>query len=365
MRCSGIGVLLCCAVIVLVSGGILSSCELGETVYGAVFMTDSINGRVYTYDPYTQTPSSLALFTTNEGASDRIYFHGDIGYIATGKSFSNQNPGVYRFDPDAATIVPELIGASISAQYIAFFGDTRAYVTDVDFFGGTTGIYTFDPSNPAGLTGPIDSGDINGAAAGMGLQDIAVQNGKVYAADTKNGQVLVIDPATDQLVGTIDASSFGTTGLLPVTGSSGKELLYVVNNGLDSSWTQHPGSIDVIDTDTDILTQAVVNIYASLAAYHAPSRTIYAIGFSNTYRIRVEGAAPFSFTEMKDGGGASFGGSSISVDGDLLYITNTNFGSNTSLLFVYDAESGEPMDYSPVSVGRDGEDAITGLAVRP
>jgi hypothetical protein len=326
-------------------------------------MSDTYNGRIYTYDPLTQTSSGTPLLTTGEGAGDHMYFFNDICYIAVGNNYTN-NPGVYRFDPDATVPVAERVGTSISAQYIALYSETKAYVTEADY-GVSTGIYWFNPSDPeAGLEGPIDPDNIN-FTANMYLQDIVVSKDKLYVADNGNAQVLVIDPATDTLLKTIEASAGGTTGLLMVTGESGEPFVYVANNGgYDVDFNPLPGSVDRIDAQSDTLIEVVQDLSVGGLAYHSSSNKVYALGYGNTYMFSPDGSPPFTTKELKSGSDVSFGGADILIDGNNLYVSNYDWGTKVSKLYIFDAAATEEADNSPVSVGIDGEDGISGLAVR-
>ena len=355
---------LCAVGLISLCVALFHACDLGGGgVLGTLYMSDTYNGRVYTYDPNTQTSSTTPLLTTGEGAGDHIYFFNGICYIAVGNNYSN-TPGVYAFDPEAVVPVAESIGTSISAQFIMFYNDTKAYVTEADY-GASTGVYWFDPSDPdAGLSGPIDSGKIN-IGEGMYLQDIVASNNKIYVADNGNGGVLVIDPATDTLLKTISTSAGGTTGLLLARGESGEPFVYVANNGgYDSSWNPLPGSIDRIDTRDDTLLQVVPGLSAGHLAYHAQSRKMFAIGYANTYVFSTAGSPPFAVSEVKTRTGASFGGSDILVNDFLLYIASHDFLTRVSTLYVFDTATSSEADHSPLTVGVSGEDGITGLAVR-
>lgn len=326
---------------------------------GTLYMTDTFNGRVYTFDMTNNTASSKPLLSTGQNATGAIYFYNDIGYIAVGNSSTTDAPGVYRFDPNGVVPVAERIGESISAQYIAFYSSTKAYVTDADYFS-STGVYTFNPLNPsAGLQGPIPGTD--DMAGGMFLQDITVAGGMVYVADNGNGQVLVIDPATDTLaaVSPLEATAGGTTGLCTVRDSDGNATVYVANNGgYDAQFNPLPGSIDAIDTSTNMLSQVVSDVSLTQIAYDSENDSLFGTGYMNTYLVDPSAGTA---KEIKDEGGQSFGGTDIVANGGKVYISNTDY--TTSRLYILDGATGELTAESPVSIMVDNEDAVAGLAV--
>lgn len=341
---------------------IITGCQLlplngGVGAGGSLYLTDTFNGRIYTYDFITHKASTTPVLSTGQAASDRIYFYNNIGYIAVGATFSGNTPGVYWFDPNIIVPVAERIGNSISAQFIAFYSNTKAYVTDANW-GVSTGVYTFNTSNPSeGLSGPIPgTNDIGG---GMYLQDITIANNKVYVADNGKGQVLVINPSNDALVKTVTTTSSGTTGLLTSTDTTGTTVVYVANNSYSGA-----GSIDLINTNNDTLIKIVSNIDASRLILHSGTNKIYTIGFfGNTYVFTLTGIPLYSATEVKDKSGSSITGNEIIINNNLVYISNYDFGTKLSKLYVIDIETDTEVSYSPVNVGKDGEDGITGLAV--
>jgi len=338
---------------------VIIGCTTGTGVSsGTLYMTDTFNGRVYTFDMDNNIASSAPVLSTGQNATGMIFFYNDIGYITVGNSSTTDAPGVYRFDPSAQVPVAERIGKSISAQYIAFYSLTKAYVTDADVFS-STGVYTFNPLDPdAGLSGPIPGTD--DMAGGMYLQDITAVGGMVYVADNGKGQVLVIDPTTDTLAASspIPASAGGTTGLLTVRDSDGNAAVYVANNGgYDAMFNPLPGSIDVIDTSTNILKQAVSNVSATQIEYDSVNDSFFGTGYTNTYRIDP---ASGTAVEIKNKDNQSFGGTDIVASGGKVYISNTDYTS--SKLYILDGASAETAE-SPVSIMVDGEDAVAGLAV--
>lgn len=333
-----------------------------------LYITDTFNGKIYTYDIDSGTVSSTPLLSTGQNATGKIYFYNGIGYIAVGAWMND--PGVYYFDPNAAVPTAIRIGKTISAQYIAFYSATKAYVTDANW-GGSTGVYTFDPSDPsAGLTGPLTGTDETGKPNRY-LQDIRVgYDGYIYVADNTDdipyaSQVLKIDPENYDTVTYIDVTTatggVSSTGLLeqPAAGPSAP-YVYVINVG---SWGLN-GTIDSIDTSDDSIsnfpvTGALIN---PTKMVWAESMSYYATGYSNTYQLTLSATPEFTATEITGGGGASFGGGDILVYDSKVYVPGyTGSSANAeSTLMIIDADTAAVI--SEVSVGSIG-DGITAVAV--
>jgi len=356
--------------LIAASGFVFTGCNNvggnGTTGPSLLYLLDTYNGRVYTYDFATQTASSTPLVTIGQNASGKIYFFNDIGYVAVGADGGN-TPGVYYFDPNADFPVATRIGNTISAQYIAFYSDTKAYVTDANW-GISTGVYTFDPSNPdAGLSEPI-TGTTKTKLSSMYLQDIVVGlDGRVYVADNNddggNGQVLQIDPATDTVTKTYDMTKAGTTGLLAGSGADGIPVIYAANSGGYEGLNPLPGSIDSINSSSGVVSTVVEDISTTSIAYDSGTDSYYAVGVGNTYVIAANGSPPWSATEIKDADNVSFGGGDVVIHSGLVYIPDYDWSTNISKLYVIDTSSAAVTDYSPVSIMVDGEDGAVAAAV--
>ncbi len=315
-----------------------------------LYITDTVNGNVYFYDFDERRASDLSVFSVLQDATDAIYFFNGKGYIAVGANLSGSNIyGVYTFDPEDAVPTASRIGISISAQYIAFYSDTKAYVTSADFGGAPKGVFTFNPSNhAAGLTGPL-TGTI---AGGMYLQDIEVGlDDKIYVADNGNGAVLQINPATDAVTRTDSTSSGFTTGLLPGT-YLGENSIYAANTS----------TVDAIRcSDGNVTT--VANTGGTHLVYHAPTSRMYMIGWSNSYVMNTSGAVPWTAVEIMDGA-APFGGSRMVLYNDLVYITSAGWASPyNSKLYVIDAATQTHTGYSPVPIMDPSDDGASGVGV--
>jgi sugar lactone lactonase YvrE len=337
----------------------VTGCSTGSSPSGGgsdlLYITDTFNGNVFTYDIDAKAASTSVL-SINEGAGDWIGFHNGIGFVSVGNTGSN-NPGVYWFDPSDAVPAAARIGSAISAGAIAFYSDTKAYVIDrdKDFGSGdilSSGVYTFDPSNPgAGLT--LAASGTTGAG-GQYFQDIVVgTNGMIYVSDHDNQEVLEIDPAVDNWTGeSWSSSASGTTGLLPrVSGMSGDNLLYVANSG---------GTIDLINITQDTVSQAVASgNTATQIVYHAGTGTYYAAAWNKLTAFTPMGPPPYTPVEVTDSGSGSVGGN-LCLVGDLLFVTTTDYFSYSRLV-VFDASTASEVSYSPVEVGTQGSDAVTGI----
>jgi hypothetical protein len=339
----------------------LPGCETDDdetyAVYG-LYVTDTYNGNVYVYDFETQTCSGSFLFSTGQRATGAIYFYKNTGYICVG-AYEN-TPGLYCFNPESPNIITCRIGNAISAQYIAFYSSTKAYVTDANY-GISTGVYTFNPSDSSGgLSGPITGTyDILGE---MYLQDITVGgDGYIYAADNGKNQVIKINPVTDTVYGTYNTIHDSPTGLLEGE-RDGSQVIYIVNTG---NYGADDGSIDSLDCSTGVVTtvaEGLVN--PTLAVYDPASSTFFVTGWSNTYSIDASGNPPWIVSEIK-WEGSSFGGSSILLHNGLVYITNAGFppGPYNSKLYVIDVATWDFTGYSPVSVMNPDTDGASGMAV--
>jgi hypothetical protein len=182
-------------------------------------------------------------------------------------------------------------------------------------------------------------------------------------ADGDNGEVLEIDPASDTLTGrTWSTSELGTSGLLPrVSAMNGNDLLYVANPG---GFAAGDGTIDIINLTTGGITNsAVVGIDATQIVYHAGTSSYYTAGFGNIHVFTAGGPPPYAATELLDAGNNSVGGN-ICLVGDLLFVTTTDYFS-FSRLVVFDLSTVPVAEasYSPIEVGAQGSDAITGIAL--
>jgi hypothetical protein len=328
-----------------------------------IYVTDTFSGKVFSYDADTRTASG-SILSINQGGGDWIGFYKGIGYVCIGATGFN-SPGVYRFDPSETVPVATRVGSAVSAGAIAFYDDTKAYVIDrnKDFVSGditSSGVYTFDPSNPSlGLTGPIAGTDATGAG-GQYLLGIALgTNGLLYVSDGDNGEVLEIDPAADTLTGrSWNTSASGTTGMLPLKNGN-DHLLFVANPG---SFASGDGTIDVIDLATGAITGSVVTgIDPTELVRHAGTNSFFASGYTNIHTFVAAGTPPYAAVEVKDGGGNSLGGH-LCLSGDLLFVTTTDYFSY-SRLAVFDASTATETAYSPVNIGTQGSDAITGIAL--
>ena len=301
-----------------------------------LYMTDTTNGHVYTYDPSTHMGSSLSLLTTSANAAGEIKFYKGIGYVAMGYG------GIWRFDPSSANPVSKMVTGSLllNAQYFAFYSAKKAYVSTVDYSSGspTAGLYTFDPSDP---TIPV-SAVISGTSTKNFQEVIVGSDGKIYAANSTDDTVLRIDPTDDSVKATIHATVTGTTGLVAGT-YNGNPGVFVANNG---GYSGSSGAIDFIpNTGSTATTLTTAAIYPGRVAQLSNGKLI-ATGFGNTYIVDLA-ASPATVNEVKNGS-ASFGSLDIGYKDGLIYVPDY-YSTMSNKLFIFDA-SGFQQSYSPVSV---------------
>lgn len=310
----------------------------------ALYITSSQTGRVYRYD--FDTHDAEVWFSTDTNATGAIYFHNDVGYVAAGTD-TGSHPGLYQFDPRLKTPTISQIGTIISAQYVAFYSDTKAYVTDHST--GVTGVYTFNPSNlSAGLIGPISGTDATG---GRMLQHIIIGvDNRVYVSSYGDDTVLRIDTSSDTVLSPAwDLSPDNPNGLISrFSGLSA--YIYVLCN---------PGGIYQYKPDGS-RTHVLPSVIASKMVYHEQTDKYYAIGWLNTYKISSDPS--WAAEEIKDGSD-SFGGSDILIHDDFVYIVSCVYPAQESRLYVIDTSTEALTDYSPVSIMEDGVDGASNLAV--
>jgi hypothetical protein len=315
-----------------------------------LYMTDTYSGKVYVYNTTDHTVGSTSLVSTTQNSTGAIYFYKGVGYIAVG-SYSNTDPGVYCFNPSDTVPAAVRIGsADISAQFIAFYSATKAYVAVANYSGTASeqGVYTFNPSSPsAGLSGAPIAGT---NASGMYLQQIVMgPDGKIYVADNGNKKVLQIDPTTDTLTGTtFTASTSGTTAL--ASGSySGNDGVFVGNITYPSS-----GSIDFINTSAGTISPVLASTAASRLLCLSTDKLV-TTSYTKSYIVSGLSTGSPIATEL----GSNLGGADIASKDGLIYVGYTDY--TTSRLYVFDA-TGAAQSYSPVSVMGSGE-CVAGLAL--
>jgi hypothetical protein len=146
--------------------------------------------------------------------------------------------------------------------------------------------------------------------------------------------------------------------MLPLK-SGNDDLLYVANPG---SFSAGDGSIDVIDLGTGAITSSVVTgIDPTELVRQSGTNRFFTSGYANIHTFTAAGTTPYAAVEVKDGGGNSLGGHLCLVD-DLLFVTTTDYFTY-SRLAVFDASTAAATAYSPVDMGTQGSDAITGIAL--
>jgi hypothetical protein len=322
---------------------------------GYLYMTDTSNGRVYSYDPATHAGSALSLVTTSANAAGEIAFYKGVGYVAMGFG------GVWYFDPSEANPVAKMLAGSgsLNAQYFAFYGATKAYVSVADYSGSTGGVYAFDPSNPAAPVGAAIAG-----TSGKNFQELIVGPDGVYAADNSDGTVLRIDPADDTIAATIRTTATGGTTGLARGSYGGAAGVFVASNG---GYASPSGSIDFIAagaadgstaaTVADSLASDGSSIFPS-RVLQLPNGNLLATGYGHSYLVALSGLAATA-TELKASDGSSFGSFDIAFKDGLAYVP-VNAWNASNEVYVFDA-SGVQSPFSPVAVMGAG-DNITNVA---
>jgi hypothetical protein len=332
------------------AGGCSNPAGTGSTTPAAyttyLYMTDTTNGRVYTFNPSTHVGSSTSLINTSSAAGE-VEFYKGIGYVAVGY---NSGAGVYYFDPSSSAPSAKLIGGSagLDAEYFAFYSPTLAYVSVVGT-GDTGGIYTFNPSSPS-------SGFTQVAATGANkyLQEIIIgPDQMIYVAENYDKAVLRINPTNYSNVTTVATSEQGPTGLVSGT-YNGLPGVFVANTGTNYlSGAATPGSIDFIAAGSSTATTVTANSIYPARLIQLPNGSLIATGYDNsytphTYLVTLSGTNA-SVSEIR-AGTTSFGSFSIAYNSSsgLIYVPNNIYGTSNQL-YVFDA-SGNQQSYSPVSV---------------
>ena len=323
-----------------------------------LYMTDTSNGHVYTYDPSTHEASSSFLLTTETNdAAGEIEFYKGIGYVAMGAGFSGGTGGIYYFDPSASAPSATLMPGSglLAAEYFAFYSATKAYVSVAGSYDDDTGaVYWFNPSSPSSGLTQVDATD-----AGKYMQEIIVgPDNYIYVAEPLAQKVLRISPVSDTVVATLSASQGGTTGLCSGTYNTGSGV-FVANTG---------GSIDFIPSASSALSTTVETVITSTTDHTIyPGRLVQlsngnlaATGWTNTYLVTLSGSSA-SVSEIK-ADGASFGGNlSIAYDRSqgFFYVPHVVTWGSSSKLYVFDTTGTEQ---SSVSVMGGTSDNIANVA---
>lgn len=198
-----------------------------------------------------------------------IIIRGNRAYVING--FSN-NIQVFDLNQDPPQVTGTIV-VPMGSNPIAmdFLDDTRAYVANN--IGQSVAVVNVETMECETLI--VGEDDIDETApcedvielSGSPFEEpagVAVVNGKVYVSNNNldetfsplgNGFIIVLDPETDQITDTIEASGVNTSGMI-VNG----DMLYALNNGnvlFDLETFEFtcdfdfPPSIDEIDTQTD------------------------------------------------------------------------------------------------------------------
>jgi hypothetical protein len=303
-----------------------------------LYMTDTVSGNVYAYDPAEREASSSIFASVTKKAAGEIQFFMGIGYAAVGYGTGE---GVYYFDPSAKNPTFKKLGDSIAAQYFAFASTTKAYVSAFDYSGPTSGLYSFNPVKPgSGLKAVA-------AASGLLLQELVIAaDGYLYAADNGNGNVLKIDTSSDTIASTISTGTTGTTGLCAGT-YNGSDGVFVANTS---------GSIGFVDSATSAYRSVTSASIFPGRVLQLPNGKLAATGYdpsyvNHSYLVTLSGASA-AVTELKSRGGNPFGSLDIAYKDGLVYVPvaeTSDYVSYKNSLYVFDA-SGKQASFSPVSV---------------
>ncbi len=343
----------------------LGSCDIATPIPKAsptptpaaplLYMTDTNNGKIYTYSSDSLTASSSALLSTGKSATSEISFYQGIGYVTAGYS----SGGLYWFDPAATVPSSTRIGASCSAQYVAFYSTTKAYVTVADYTSSANnGVYQFNPADRGTALVPL----VATIGSSKYPQEIILgSDGMIWVANnnTKGDTASVsrIDPATDTVTATITTTKGGTTGLY--AGSyNGTAGVFVANVS---------GSIDFVannaagGTIASAVTGSGSNTVYATRVVQLANGNLVATGYdtswaNHSYLVTLNGTTASS-TELKVNG-AAFGGGDIAVQNGLIYIPVTDYTS--SQLYIFDS-NGTQASNSPLPVMQSGTDAIANI----
>jgi hypothetical protein len=324
-----------------------------------LYMTDTYNGHVYTYNPATHVGSSLPLLTTSTNAAGEIRFNKGIGYIAMGEG------GIYYFDPSStvpsATLIPGSSG--VDAQYFAFYSPTQAYVSIGTSIASDTGeISTFNPSSPgSGLTQVA-------ASAIKYMQEIIVgPDGMIYVAEYNDKTVLQINPVNNTVTNSYTTSALGTSGLVAGT-YNGVSGVFVANTGgYTPSYAALPGSIDFIPSNGSIILN-VAKPTGTVSPNFNPGRMVALssgtlVATSETGHTWLIALSSGTVTEVLSNGNSFGSNLSIAYSNNLLYVPVGNYLTTpySSQLYVFDA-NGNQQSYSPVTVPMETGDLIANIA---
>jgi hypothetical protein len=309
---------------------------------GYLYMTDTMSGKVYTYDPVSRSASATSIASVGQNATGELAFYQGIGYVCVGLG---TNAGVHYFDPSAANPSFAKIPGTVCAQYCAFANSSKAYVSVFDYSGDTDGIYTFNPSSPGS---GLSQAALTGTSGDSYQEVIIAPDGYLYAANNTDGSVVKIDTATDAIVATIHATAIGTTGLFAGTykGSAG---VFVANTG---------GSIDFIEEDAADGSTATAVVSTSIypaRIVQLQNGNLAATGYdsswiNHTYLVDLSGDTAVASEVLYED--ASFGSLDIAYRDGLVYVPATvtsDYISYTNYLYIV-GEDGKVQSYSPISV---------------
>lgn len=324
-----------------------------------LYMTDTYNGHVYTYNPATHVGSSLPLLTTSTNAAGEIKFYKGVGYVAMGEG------GIYYFDPSnsAPTAAPIPGSGSEDAQYFAFYSPTQAYVSvGTSITADQGGIYAFNPSNPSSGLAQV------AAAYNKYMQEIIVgPDSMIYVAEYNDQTVVKINPVNNTVTNSYTTSALGTSGLVAGT-YNGVSGVFVANTGgYTPSYAALPGSIDFIPSNGSIILN-VAKPTGTVSPNFNPGRMVALssgtlVATSETGHTWLIALSNGTVTEVLSNGNSFGSNLSIAYSNNLVYVPVGNYLTTpySSQLYVFDA-NGNQQSYSPVTVPMKTGDLIANIA---
>jgi len=327
-------------------GGGGASSSVASIVGAFVLATDFSTGAFGVIDPATRAATTNAG-SVHSDATARLY--GGLIYVLNRLGADN----IQVIDPNNSysTVRQFSVGSGANPFDIAFVSATKAYVSRY----AQSDLWIIDPSTGT-QSGSIDLtpyGDADGVPemAGMVISDgklfVAVQslNRNAFFATTGNSQVVVIDTATDSVIGSLAMPFQNPVGdfaeLSDGTFAIACAGVYGANDG----------GVVILDTARSSLSASSVTETSLGGDLNALVMTSPSSGFAvvndasfNTSLVKFSAGA---VTTLYNPGGFSLAG--IALTGSELWIADQTF-SNPGVR-IFDADSGAELTTAPISVG--------------
>ncbi len=186
----------------------------------------------------------------------------------------NNSGKVDVLDPENAALSGTIDGL-VSPRYILQAEGNKAYVSDL--FGGAIAIVN---TQTYAVTGQIPTG-------GWSERMVRISN-LIYAAIMTRDKILVIDPATDDIVDSLDTGR-EPEGLLP----DGQGNLFVLSTG---GFMEGFPELRLVNPTTGVVIRqwilGVVGDYVSDLAISPSGETVYWLGNNGIYRMASDAAVP-------------------------------------------------------------------------